>query len=80
MRLFRKTFGFWDQLARICPPIVDIRLNRTSNGAGISITAPHFDLSQLTGPDLTVTVRIGGGCATGTAPLRRTKSRSAILR
>ena len=80
MKLFRRHFGFWDQLARICPPITDMRLNRTNSGAGISITAPHFDLSQLTGPDLTVTVRVGGSFATGTATLRRTKSRSAILR
>ena len=80
MKLFRRHFGFWDQLARICPPIADIRLNRTNSGAGISITAPHFDLSQLSGPELTVTVRVGGSCATGTATLRRTKSRSAILR
>jgi hypothetical protein len=72
--------GFWDQLARICPPVTDMRLNRTNSGAGISITAPHFDLSQLTGPELTVTVRVGGSCATGTATLLRTKSRSAILR
>jgi hypothetical protein len=79
MKLVRRHFGFWDQLARICPPIADIRLNRTNSGAGNSITAPHFDLSQLTGPDLTVTVRVGGSCATDTATLRRTKSRSAIL-
>jgi uncharacterized repeat protein (TIGR01451 family) len=79
MRLFRKHFGFWDQLARICPPVTDIQLAQKSGGAGISITSHHFDLNQLTGPNLKITVRVGDTCATSTVTLRRKKKSGAAV-
>ena len=71
MRLFKKTFGFWDQLGRICPPIIDTRLSQKRTGAGIVISSPHFDATQLVGSNLALTVRVGGSCATSTVQLRR---------
>ena len=73
-RLFKKTFGFWDQLARICPPIDDIRLSQRRTGAGIVISSPHFDATQLSG-SLMMTVRVGGSCASSTVQLRRVRKR-----
>ena len=79
MRLFRKHFGFWDQLARICPPVVDMQFAQKSDGSGISISSPHFDLNQLDGPNLKITVRAGDTCATSTVTLRRKKSGAAVF-
>ncbi len=75
MRLFKKTFGFWDQLGRICPPIIDTRLSqKRTGGAGIVISSPHFDATQLVGSNLALTVRVGGSCATSTVQLRRVRN------
>jgi len=79
MRLFRKHFGFWDQLARICPPVTDMRFAQKSGGSGISISSPHFDLNQLNGSNLKITVRAGDTCATGTVTLRRKKSGALVF-
>jgi hypothetical protein len=74
-RLFKKTFGFWDKLARICPPIVDTRLSQRRTGSAITISSPHFDATQLVGSNLMLTVRVGGSCATRTVQLRRVHGR-----
>ena len=80
MRLFRKHFGFWDQLARICPPVREIQFAQKSRrGSGISITSLNFDLSQLQGPDLKITVHAGDTCATSTVTLRRKKNGAAVF-
>lgn len=79
LRLFRNQYGFWDKLARVCPPIQDVGLRRKRGGAGLLITTPHFDLSQLAGNDLMLTVRVGGSCATTTVALRRTRSGALVF-
>ena len=79
LRLFGQQFGFWDRPARICPPISDVRLRGKQSGARFSIASRLFDPTQLDQSPLTLTIRVGGSCATGTAPLRRTKSGGAVF-
>ncbi len=75
LRLFKNYYGFWDKLERVCPPIQDVSLRQKRDGsAGVVISTPHFDLAQLTGNDLALTVRVGASCAGTTVPLRRTKA------
>jgi uncharacterized repeat protein (TIGR01451 family) len=74
MLLFKRTFGFWDMPPRICPPVQDLSLVRKSTGAGFEVRAPHIDPALLDAPDLKLTLRVGDRCATGSVPLRRTRS------
>ncbi len=79
MKLYRKHFGFWDQKSRVCPPIVDMSLRRSSTGGGFTVVGRRVDVTQLASPDLRVTVRVGGSCATGTATLRRKNSGALVF-
>ena len=78
IRLFKNQYGFWDKPARICPPIADVGLRQKQTGANVKIVSRSFDLAQVAGNDLTLTVRVAGSCATSTVRLRRTKAGGAV--
>jgi uncharacterized repeat protein (TIGR01451 family) len=79
MKLYRKHFGFWDQRSRVCPPVVDMSLRQTTTGGGFTVVGRQVDVTQLGSPDLRVTLRVGGSCASGTATLRRTGSGALVF-
>jgi hypothetical protein len=54
-------------------------LRQTTTGGGFTVVGRRVDVTQLGSPDLRVTLRVGGSCASGTATLRRTGSGALVF-
>ncbi len=80
MKLYGRTFGFWDQLVRICPPIKDFTLSLPRKGHDrIKIRAVGPAMQSFVGTPLDVTVSMGGQCTAGTLTLTRKSPARAVF-
>lgn len=65
-RLFRRTFGFFDQAHTLCPPLQCLCLNlRPSGPTGATITAGGVTPDSPLLSPVQITITIDGQCASG---------------
>ena len=78
MKLFRRTYGFWDQAMRFCPPIKDLGITIPKKGpVRVKLTAGGAAAQGAPESSLHVTLGAGARCTNGSMTLRRkTKSRA----
>jgi uncharacterized repeat protein (TIGR01451 family) len=80
MKLYKRTFGFWDQKMKLCPPIKDFTLALPTKGTDhLKIVASGMASSTVVGTPLDVTVGMGGQCTAGTMTLRRKSATRAVF-
>ena len=73
MRLYRRTFGFWDQLVRVCPPVKDFRLKLPKRGqAQLIISAARLGAGIWLQAPVEFTMQAGNQCAQGQLTIRST--------
>jgi hypothetical protein len=77
MKLTRKSFGFWDQLVRYCPPLKDAELARRRNGNATFALRGSQPVS-LRSAALTTAVQSGDRCAVGGVVLRPARSGALV--